>query len=226
MLHASHERPGRRSSMDANDGRTPAAMVDQLLTEIGSKGQRVHVPGFGTLLLRGRIWWIRYSVHGQRREESSRSPEQRKALRLLRTRVEERKGSLINPAAEARVRMDVLFDTLAKDYRDNGRRSLATLTARLRPLRHAFGSDRAIDVTAARIEHYKADRLAARRPIGIAQTKGYARASVNRELAALRRAFAIAVDQGRISVAPRVRLLAEHNARQGFVMPAVFAGIV
>src|SRR5262249_45945181 len=149
-----------------------------LLTEIESKRRRVRVPGFGTLLLRGRIWWIRYSVHGQRREESSKSPEQRKALRLLRTRVEERKGSHISPAAEARVRMDVLFDALEKDYQDNGRRSLTTLTARLRPLRDAFGSDRAIDVTAARIEHYKTDRLAARRPIGIAQTKGYARASV------------------------------------------------
>src|SRR5262249_30876094 len=142
MSHASHERPGRRSSMDANDSRTPAAMVDQLLTEIGSKGQRMHVPGFGTLMLRGRIWWIRYSVHGQRREESSKSPEQRKALRLLRKRVEERKGSHINPAAEARVRMDMLFDALEKDYQDNGRRSLATLTAPVRPLRDAFGSHR------------------------------------------------------------------------------------
>ena len=222
-MSTSRGRRAREASMDGNDA---ATMVDQLLTEIGSKRQRLHVPGFGTLVLRGRIWWIRYSVHGQRREESSKSPEQRKALRLLRTRVEARKGSHINPAAEARVRMDALFDALEKDYQDNGRRSLTTLKARLRPLRDAFGSDRAIDVTAARIEHYKTDRLAARRPIGIAQTKGYARASVNRELAALRRAFGIAVDQGRVSVAPRVRLLAEHNARQGFVMPVVFGRIV
>src|SRR5262245_45919376 len=105
----------REVSMDDNDTATTAAMVDQLLTENGSKQRRARGPGFWTLVLRGRIWWIRYWVHGQRREESSRSPEQRKALRLLRTRVEERKGSLINPAAEARVRMDVLFDTLAKD---------------------------------------------------------------------------------------------------------------
>jgi hypothetical protein len=48
--------------MDGNDTATPAAMVDQLLTELGRKRRRVRVPGFGTLMLRGRIWWIRYSV--------------------------------------------------------------------------------------------------------------------------------------------------------------------
>src|SRR5262249_25451561 len=154
-------RRAREASMDGNDA---VAMVDQLLTEIESKRRRVRVPGFGTLLLRGRIWWIRYSVHGQRREESSKSPEQRKALRLLRTRVEERKGSHISPAAEARVRMDVLFDALEKDYQDNGRRSLTTLTARLRPLRSGFGSNPPLDLTDPGLERYSAHFIPGPRP--------------------------------------------------------------
>jgi hypothetical protein len=210
----------------------PSEVVEQLLADLNTATsaittpRRMRVPGFGTLVRRGRIWWIRYSVHGQRREESSKSADQRVALRLLRKRVEECKGRHLNPVTEARLRMDALFDLLEKDYRDNGRRSLDTLRARLRPLREAFGQDRAVDLTAVRIERYKTKRLAARRTVGKEQTKGYARASVNRELATLRRAFALAVDQGQLSIAPRVRLLTEHNARQGFVTPAEFARVV
>jgi hypothetical protein len=55
-----------------------------------------------------------------------------------------------------------------------------------------------------------------------------AHATINRELAALRRAFAIAVEQARLSAAsvPRVKLFAEHNARQGFVERTDFDSVV
>jgi integrase len=45
-------------------------------------------------------------------------------------------------------------------------------------------------------------------------------------LAALRKAFKLAVEHGRLSFAPVIRLFAEHNARQGFVEPATFERIV
>ena len=75
----------------------PSEVVEQLLAELEAPVRapattapsRVRVSGFGVLMLRGRIWWIRYSVHGQRREESSKSINQRDALRLLRKRVQE-----------------------------------------------------------------------------------------------------------------------------------------
>jgi len=143
-------------------GNDTATMVDQLLTEIGRKRPRVRVPGFGTLILRGRIWFIRYSHRGHRREESSRSEDQKAALRLLKKRVQESgKGRRLDPAAEERVRMCDLFDALETDYKNNGRRSADTLAFRLIPLREAFDKDRAIDVTATRIERYKAGRLSA-----------------------------------------------------------------
>lgn len=203
--------------MDGNDSATTAEIVDQLLTEIGRKRPRVRVLGFGALILRGRIWFIRYSHHGQRREESSRSDDQKVALRLLKKRVQEcGKGRRLDPAKEERVRMSDLFDALETDYKNNGRRSADTLTFRLMPLREAFEKSRAIDVTATRIERYKAERLEA----------GKAPATVNRELAALRRAFAIAHDQERFTAAPRIRMLAEHNAREGFTTPEQFERIV
>ena len=44
----------------------------------------------------------------------------------------------------------------------------------------------------------------------------------DRELATLKRAFNLAVEQERLGTGPVIRLLAEHNVRQGFVEPGVF----
>jgi len=83
-------------------------------------------------------------------------------------------------------------------------------------LREAFGHARALDVTAARIARYVDERLHA----------GKARATVNRELAALKRAMTLAVEQDRLSSAPKIKMLAEAAPRQGFVNPADFDAIV
>jgi len=112
--------------------------------------------------------------------------------------------------------MWTLFDALLVYYPNNGCRSLTAVKARLVPLRATFGEDKALQVTASRIADYVQVRLAAKK----------APATINRELAALRRAFSIAVEQERLSSAPRIKLLAEHNARQGFVNPADFEAIV
>jgi integrase len=173
--------------------------------------------GVGKVRLRGSTWWIDYHVHGKRYRESSESTVRSDAVELLRRRLAEHgKGRLVNPADEARLAMTDLFDALVVDYANNGRRSADTLGWRLKHLRAAFGQDRALAVTEPRIELYKAQRLQA----------GAAPATVNRELAALRRAFRLAVRQRRLSVAPAFDLLAEHNARQGFIEPADFEAVV
>jgi integrase len=78
---------------------------------------------------------------------------------------------------------------------------------------------KAIDVTEQRIEKYKATRLGETTQFGDRPVKP---ATVNRELAALRRAFKIAVRQKRIAVAPTIELLEENNIRQGFLEPGEF----
>ena len=45
--------------------------------------------GLGEVKLRGRIWWIRYYDGGQRRQESSGSPNRKKAVDLLKVRIKE-----------------------------------------------------------------------------------------------------------------------------------------
>jgi integrase len=115
-----------------------------------------------------------------------------------------------------------LLDALGRDYELNGWRSVDTLRGRLDPLRTAFGTTRAVDVTGEFIEEYKAHRLAAKTKRGSL----VAPATLNRELAALKRAFKLGIEQERTSRAPTIKLLAEHNARQGFVDPGMFADIV
>jgi integrase len=74
-------------------------------------------------------------------------------------------------------------------------------------LRGAFGFDKALDITADRIARYTAARLEA----------GKQPATVNRELAALRRMFSLAVRAGKLAGRPPITLLTEDNAREGFI---------
>jgi integrase len=180
-----------------------------------SARSRWDIRGFGHLYRRGAIWWLRFYHRGQEVRESSRSTRERDAGRLLQERHKQiaRRRFVVN---EDRVKMSDVLDGLVLDYKNNGRRSAATLEFRLAHLRRAFGLDRAVDIDAARIKRYTAARLA----------EGASNGTVNRELAALRRAFKLAVRLGQLSGGPVIDLLVESGAREGFVEPAVFEAIV
>jgi integrase len=79
-----------------------------------------------------------------------------------------------------------------------------------------------LDITGTMVERYKGDRLVAR----TRRKSPVAVATLNRELAALKRAFRLGLEQERIAHVPIIKLLAEHNVREGFVEPAGFAEIV
>jgi len=96
------------------------------------------------------------------------------------------------------------------DYRVNGRRSVRDAERNVRHLRGAFGLDRALDITADRIASFTSARL----------TDSAKPATVNRELAALRRMFSLAVKAGKLPSRPHIAMLAEDNAREGFMEPA------
>ena len=177
--------------------------------------------GFGAPYRRGRIWWIRYHHRGEEFRESSGSERLIDAERLLKARWKQiGRGKFIGPKEE-KVLVNDLLDALETNYEQNGRRSTDTLKGRLEPLRAALGTCRAVDTMGAAIELYKVDRLAAKTRKGTT----VAVATLNRELAALKRAFRLGVEQERISHAPVIKLLAEHNIRQGFVEPGTFAEI-
>jgi integrase len=192
-------------------------ILDEILEKVSRPAAR-RPRGFGLAYRRGRIWWVRYYVQGREHRESTGTIQRADAERLLKARWKQiGAGRFVGPREE-RVTMGELFDALVEDYRQNGRRSLATLGFRLAPLREAFGLVRASEVRGADVERYKVERLAAKSRRGLP----VAPATLNRELAALRRAFRLAIRQERLAHAPAIALLAEHNVRQGFVDVAGF----
>jgi integrase len=206
-------------SLDRVNSRAPRASATPRPSALNRQQRRAlsrwAIKSFGSPYLRGDVWWIRYFWRGQEFRESSRSTRERDAGRLLRERYK-RIAQHAFVAHEDRVKMADLLDGLALDYTNNQRRSAATLEYRLAHLRRTFGLDRAVDVTSERVERYKGTRLA----------EGASNGTINRELAALRRAFKLAIRRKLLSAGPVIDLLAEGHAREGFVEAATFEAIV
>ena len=78
-----------------------------------------------------------------------------------------------------------------------------------------FGKDRAKSITADRIKGYIARR----------QEEGAAPATINRELAALKRTFNLALQAEKIISKPHIPLLTENNVRTGFFEYAEFTTV-
>ena len=173
--------------------------------------------GSGSVYLRGTTYWIRYWHRGEEYRESSESQSETIARRLLNKRIQEtgKRGARFLGPSEERLRFEDLAEMFRADYVVNERRSLRRVDASLKRLRSYFGLDRAVDITADRIKSY----IAARRQDGAAN------ATINRELAALKRSFKLAVAAERLSRAPHIQMLEEHNARQGFLEHGEFVAL-
>ena len=214
MAHSTRPRAGEP---DLGDHGIVECDVVETAPEVRIKGIR----GFGSPYRRGRVWWIRYHHRGKEYRESSGSERVLDAERLLKKRWKQiGRGRFIGPD-EDKVLVNDLLNALELNYQQNGRRSADTLKGRLEPLRAALGTCRAVDTMGSALEQYKAERLAAKTRRGTT----VAVATLNRELAALKRAFRLGMEQERISHAPVVKLLAERNTRQGFVEPGTFENI-
>jgi hypothetical protein len=122
-------------------------------------------------------------------------------------------GVFIGPS-EQRLKFEDLVTGLTNYYTVKGKASLKSLPFFLKPLRAAFGLDRARKITDDRVMKYTADRL----------REGAKPATVNKELGVLKRMFRLAVEGRGLSAAsmPNIKLLSENNARQGFLDPADF----
>ncbi len=105
----------------------------------------------------------------------------------------------------------LLFDDAAKDliteYTINRRRSLDSIRRRIDlGLTPWFRGRRMVQISTADVRAYVEDR----------QKAGKANATINRELAALKRMFKLAIQAGKLLAAPHIPMLREDNARQGF----------
>lgn len=163
--------------------------------------------GLGRVFKRGSVYWIAYSYRGKEFRESSHSESEAQAHRLLKKRIGEMgRGRLIGPVEE-RVTFDDMAAALVRDYQVNGRKALSAIQFPIRHLKGSFGLDKALDITTDRINTHIARR----------QAEGASNATINRELAALKRMFSLTIRAGKLTSRPYIASLEENNARQGFL---------
>jgi integrase len=155
----------------------------------------------------GGPWVMRLYIPALRRHKkrSARTTDRQKAeKKLSRWRIEVEGGTWLSDAD--RTTFKLLAQMLEDDYRTNRRRSADRLDYALVHLRAAFESCRARAITTDRVLAYTRERQAA----------GAANATINRELAALKRMFRLGEIAGKVARRPHIPMLREENTRTGF----------
>jgi integrase len=173
--------------------------------------------GDGGIYPRGNVLWIFYSFRGQIFRESAHTNDEKVARKLLKARLKqvERPG-FVGPKEDKWTLADMKA-RIEADYDRKENRSLKTVEYCFKHLEAAFQFHRVIDITTPVVEKYTADRL----------KSGSARASINRELAYLRRGFKLMLKARDISAIPAViELLQGENVRKGFIAPGDFAALL
>lgn len=167
----------------------------------------------GQIRQRGAVYWVRYYRDGKRYEESTHSTKEGAAKRLLRLRegaIEQ--GVPVTPKI-GRLTFDDAAKDLLTDYKVNAKQSLAHVTRRVdQHLKPTFGGRRMAGITTTDVRAYIDKR----------QKEDAANASINRELAALKRMFSLAIQAGKLLHRPHIPMLAENNIRQGFFERSAF----
>lgn len=173
--------------------------------------------GTGSLKLRGRIWWIIYTADGGPVYESSHSSDRSVADKLLKQRIGEiAAGRDLSPEKAT-------IDDLC---------ALVIADAKLRRLRDAKHQEWRYE---ANIKPAIGSLLASR--FGTSQIRVYVEfrrkagakdSTINRELALVRRGFALGYreDPPLVRRVPHIPLLEENNARQGFIEQARYERIL
>jgi integrase len=159
---------------------------------------------------RTRFWWCGYYRNGKLYRESTHTAEERVARRFLQRKLGEVASDNFIAPQTARIKVEELAQGLFRDYQLSGRKSTQDAKARWElHLKPVFGHLRAISVTTDLIENYVINR----------QEKGAANATINREMAFLKRSYNL----GRCTTPPKVfrmpafRKLSERNVRKGFI---------
>ena len=160
----------------------------------------------GQLRKRGGIWWIRYSRNGRRYEESAKTAKKETARDLLRRKEGDIANGMPITSKIGRVRFESASAAVVADYRLNERASIGHVERHVKRLGKYFAGWRLADLTGADVRAYSDAR----------KTAGASNATINRELATLKRMYSLAIEGGRLLVKPKIKMLDENNARQGF----------
>lgn len=169
----------------------------------------IDVRGEGTIYRQkgSRYLWIQFFVNGKRHSESSHSDKKSVARKLLMQRRVEFAGKTPAANGSTELLIEELVDALIRDYSIHGLKSIDQLRGRWENhLKPYFAKIPAADLSMKQVTIYISQR----------QDEGAENASINREIAALKRAYSLAIESGKKLTPLKIRRLKE-KVREGFL---------
>ena len=162
-----------------------------------------------------KTWVIQFYKDGKRIREATGLTDRAEAQRRLTKRLYQVDKNEFAARERKPVRIEELYAALEENNLSNRKGRPRELPGRWRHLAPRFGAMLAVNLTTDDVRHYIRER----------QQEGASNATVNRELAALKRML----NFGRQSTPPKVRvvpyipMLKENNVRSGFVEDEAFS---
>jgi integrase len=161
-------------------------------------------------------WMLKYYRDGRAIYESSGTDIKDDAKDILKKREAAIVDGLPVSNRTAKLRFDEAVQDVLNDYAANQRKSFEDVERRIDlHLTPFFGGRRMATITTLDIRAYIAARL----------EKQASPASINRELAIVKRAFSLAIKAATLLVKPHIPMLEERNVRQGFFEREAFEAV-
>ncbi len=170
--------------------------------------------GSGGVRKIGRVWYIRYSFGGDRPEEATTAQSRKEAEATLRDKLARLDRGQTSVAAH-RTRVCDLWEPLKTNYEIKGQR-VQDLLGRWKHLKPVLGNELVRNITHDRMERYVKARF----------NEGAAPATVQREIACLRRMIRLGAKSGLVVVLPIFPTIYVDNARQVFWEPEEYKAIL
>ena len=200
---------------------TQADVLIAMLRESRANGKPLELPAIMQAGKRpdSAILWLKYSKDGKPYRESSGFTDRKKAEKRLKVRLSEiTVGTFIGPQSE-KIKVAELAEDFLREYRINERKSIDDATARWNlHLEPFFGAKKAVDVSSDLIARYVDQR----------QQEGAKNATINREVAALKRMFRLGQQctPAKVLRMPHFPHLRENNVRKGFLEDSQYRKLV
>ncbi|HIJ75240.1 MAG TPA: site-specific integrase [Deltaproteobacteria bacterium] len=163
------------------------------------------------------VYWVKYYKDGKPLRESTKTTDYDEAVAFLADRMADvTKGKTPNIKLN-RVKFDNLSEDFLSDYRINGKKSLNRAEISVAHLKAFFGNMLVIELDSSKVMKYIEHRMGA----------NISNATINRELAALRRMLNLGAQctPAKVDRVPHISMLKVNNVRQGFFEHSDFTAV-